>query len=80
MVAHTPLGIPSSHVELVPIYAYSGNEDMSTTSCSPSPSNQEVQRVPRQRKKSIHAPMLRTTTISEISERLNKTAAQVSTS
>ncbi|CAM6091941.1 unnamed protein product [Calypogeia fissa] len=76
VVAHTPLGVPSSHIEVVPIYSYCGNEAANVVN-SPSPSNQELQHVPRARAKSIHAPMLRTTTISEISQRLDKTAAQV---
>ncbi|BBM97048.1 hypothetical protein MPTK1_1g02640 [Marchantia polymorpha subsp. ruderalis] len=62
--AHTPLGIPGRRLESAP---FSEEAPEPKTPLAPSLS----------RSRSVHAPMLKTTTIQEIADRLNKTSAQV---
>ncbi|KAL2651190.1 hypothetical protein R1flu_019318 [Riccia fluitans] len=65
LLAHTPLGIPGRRLEVAPV----GEEKSQESQAALLPS--------LSRSRSVHAPMLKTTTIKEIAERLNKTSAQV---
>lgn len=64
--AHTPLGIPGSNLEVTAGYL-SGEDEPENSNAGATFS----------RSCSVHAPMLRTSVVAEIAERLKRTPAQV---